>query len=457
MHAIFIYSLLVIIYLSGASCTNAKDKNAQKSTFVNKETNVVDSPSSTNITSSDSGLKDTPYEETRQTQKLRPQVISKKQALDTVIVNDGKYFHTHFNNNADVYVINKQLSFKSNTKVVFKKGTTFIIGPDYPTDKDNRYSIFKIYNVRNFSISGGKINAPGIEAVVVVAGNSSNVNVSNFDISNSKTFGALIYGRGAPVKPKEITFKNINTTNCAVSGIYVNSASNINISYCNNSGGWRHIGIESPMPKLSSTTLTDDQRYSHDIEISHCTSKKTRGFGIQLYYTNNAIVRDCNVEGSDLIKGDISCYTVDRANNVTLLNDTSYNSKKSNILIAGSYNVTVKNNYSKSPLTSEALLTAFYNIEIQEDKVIAENKNLTFTNNYLEGSANSIIINGVEGINIINNKFVNNKSKDILILNQVRSRDSKKMYSKKINIIGKSPKEKIRYDKELNTEVKISN
>ncbi len=372
----------------------------------------------------------------------------------TVVVTNPYYFQIHSYNDAAVYILNVPVRFKSNTKVTFGKNTIIKLGSGFPSN--SRHTVFHIYSLYNFTLTGGKIDATGANDGILISGSSSYVNLTGVKVINAKDTGVKVYGGDTQNKPHHLNLTAIKTYNCLTSGIYVNSANTVKIQYCSNDGGFRAIGIESPKPSVNSRTISDSERYAKNIDIYFCKSKNTTGYGIQLYYANYVTVKKCNIDGSKLNLADKACFTSDRANNVWVEQDTFTNSSLHNVFITGSYNVSMKNNFIHSETSGSYGVNIFYNIEIHEDNIIRENKNVTLQGNTIYGSKIGVIVNGCIGGNISNNKIQYAKNYNLYVMRQVRSRDGKQMHTQDISIYKNNMNSKVNIGHDIKSLVQYS-
>ena len=282
----------------------------------------------------------------------------------------------------------------------------------------------------NITVFGdGKITMtdPERDALLIKGGNTEGAEGKNIKISGIEIGGGRyciqVYGKDAPYKPHDITIEKVTTTNSAAAGIYINSGTDINILDCTNDGGSRHVGIESPL---------SDKTACKNILVSGCSTKNTLQFGYQAYYGENISIIGCYCDGSQMVSGDKTGITIDRAKNAVVSSNTMINAPFSQILITGAEQVICSKNICTGGTYG---LQVNYNFEYVEDASITVSKNVNIVNNICVNNGIAIILNGVQD-SIVDENIMKDSSIHPFHIQSSTRADSLKMTTSNICING---------------------
>lgn len=219
------------------------------------------------------------------------------------------------------------------------------------------------------------------------------ITIEDITIIANSNYCVQIYGQGYTNKPHDIQILNVKTQNGGTGGVFVNSGHDITVKGLKHSGGYRAVGVMSPI-----ASPTD----ANNIYIADCESKETTQFGIQTYYSTDISITGNIIDGSLETGGDESCITVDRSVRVNVSGNICMNAPLSNIFVTGATDVIVTNNLTKGG--QYGIQSAQNNEYYTEDNTILECKNITISNNNCKGaSTKSILISGNKNCVVLGN------------------------------------------------------
>lgn len=256
----------------------------------------------------------------------------------------------------------------------------------------------------------------------LVGSNSLNSEAKNIIIEGWKVvpalattvgFGVQVNGESFTYKPSNITIRDNSFTNCPLGGVFINSATFCTVSRNFVDGGYRTVGTKAPIATPSDC---------YKILISENMSINTTQYGIQTYYGYAIVVANNIIDGTMTTSGDLSCITIDRTTEATVIGNSVRNSGNDQIFVTGVKDVTVTGN---TCLGGKGGIQVCYNFEDVEDPALKESVNVTVTGNAINFTSDrGIIFNGVKRSTITSNSIRGGVGNAIALVETIRPGDS---------------------------------
>lgn len=226
-------------------------------------------------------------------------------------------------------------------------------------------------------------------------------------------FGVQVNGESFTYKPSNVTIRDNSFINCPLGGVFINSATFCTVSRNFVDGGFRTVGTKAPI-----ATPSDCSK----ILISENMSINTTQYGIQTYYGYAIVVANNIIDGSKTISGDLSCITIDRTTEATVIGNSVRNAANDQIFVTGVKDVTVTGN---TCVGGKGGIQVCYNFEDVEDPDLKESVNVTVTGNAINFTSDrGIIFNGVQRSTITSNSIRGGVGNAIALVETIRPGDS---------------------------------
>lgn len=297
----------------------------------------------------------------------------------------------------------------------------------------------QIYYAKNITIDRVKCENSINENIAIQEGSES-VFIKNCKL-NGGSFCLQVYGVDNTSKvpqlskehPHNIYIQKNLFNNDKSGSVFINGAKNIIVIGNTIIGGLRGIGVCVPyiLGADSLNSLKGDKWSTENIIIEKNNIYNTEGFGVQTFYGKNISVKKNTIKGVKGLSGDKSSLTIDRTENVTVIDNLfiGTNGTLINAFITGAKKVLFsKNNLSNSKYGIQVAA----NWESGEDTTINESQNVIISNNLVSNTTDcGIITNGAINVFMSGNS-IRKTTYGIYLMGSERAIDGRIMQTKNI-------------------------